>query len=224
MYATAKIYDLDMNSYVDERKDAYASSYAVTRYLNEAYDQFNDWLLALASYNCGRGCVQRAIQRSGFTNPSFWELSPYLPQETRNYIPKYIAMTYVMEMAEFYDIYPVETELDLEHEVLMVDKTIDLDKVAVAIDISLEKLKKYNPAYKRNIVNGTTERPKRLLVPVTNHVNDRLLYVALHNGISSDGAANGGGRPKQYHVGYNETIYDVAKKFGVSIQNLRAWN
>src|SRR5690606_38397147 len=85
-------------------------------------------------------------------------------------------------------------------------------------------LKKYNPAYKRNIVNGTTERPKRLLVPVTNHVNDSLLYVALHNGISSDGAPNGGGRPKQYHVGHNETIYDVAKKFGVSIQNLRAWN
>ncbi|NGM62890.1 LysM peptidoglycan-binding domain-containing protein [Sphingobacterium sp. SGG-5] len=224
MYATARMYDLDMNSYVDERKDVYASSYAVTRYLTEAYDQFNDWLLAIASYNCGRGCVQRAIQRSGLSSPSFWELSPYLPQETRNYVPKYIAMTYVMEMADFYAIYPVETDLDLEHEVLMVDRVVDLNHIAQAIDIPIERLKKYNPAYKHTIVNGTAEKPKRLLLPLTDHVNDSLLYVALHNGNSAEVDVIARETTKQYRVSRHETIYDVAKKFGVSVQNLRAWN
>lgn len=230
MYATAKIYDLDMNSYVDERKDAYASSYAVTRYLSEAYDQFDDWLLALASYNCGRGCVQRAIQRSGLRNPSFWELSPYLPQETRNYIPKYIAMTYVMEMADFYDIYPADTELDLQSKMLMVNRTVDLNQVARAIDLPLDQLKKYNPAYKHNIVNGTAERPKRLLLPETSSINDSLLYVALNTQpvpiatlVQEEALATT--RPsKNYRVRRNESIHTVAKKFGVSVQNLRAWN
>ncbi len=232
MYATAKMYDLDMDVYVDERKDVYASSYAVTRYLSEAYDQFNDWLLALASYNCGRGCVQRAIQRSGLTNPSFWELSPYLPQETRNYIPKYIAMTYVMEMANFYDIYPLDTDLDLEYKMLMVDRKVDLNNVAIAIDISLEKLRKYNPSYKRNVINGTVDRPKRLLLPMTNRANDSLLYVALNRGISpmEDKASAEkifvaeNNTTKKYRVGPHETIHDVARKFGVSVQNLKAWN
>ncbi len=230
MYATARIYDLDMNTYVDERKDPYASSYAVTRYLSEAYDQFNDWLLALASYNCGRGCVQRAIQRSGLQNPSFWELSPFLPQETRNYIPKYIAMTYVMEMADFYDIYPIDTELDLPSKTLMVNRTVDLNHVAQAIALPLEHLKKYNPAYKRNIVNGTSERPKRLLLPETATINDSLLYAALNTEplqiatLTNDEDLMTGHISKSYRVHQNESIHTVAKKFGVSVQNLRAWN
>src|SRR5690606_24408624 len=96
MYPTAKIYDLTMDSYVDERKDPYAACYAASRYFMDAYNEFNDWLLALASYNCGRGCVRRAIERSGLQNPDFWQLSPYLPKETQNYIPKFIAMTYAL--------------------------------------------------------------------------------------------------------------------------------
>ena len=228
MYATARLYDLDMNTYVDERKDAYASSYAVTRYLSEAYDQFNDWLLALASYNCGRGCVQRAIQRSGLDHPSFWQLSPYLPQETRNYIPKYIAMTYVMETADMYGIYPTETELNLPSKVLMLDKSVDLNHVAQAINIPLEQLKKYNPAYKRNIVNGSAARPKRLLLPETNAINDSLLYMALHQEsvplLSAAEEVLTASTAKTYRVRRHESIHDVAKKVGVSVQNLRAWN
>lgn len=222
MYATAKMYNLDMDSYLDERKDAYASSYAVTQYLNEAYNQFGDWLLALASYNCGRGCVQRAIERSGLQQPSFWELSPYLPQETRNYIPKYIAMTYVMEMADFYVIEPVHTELDLESKVLMVDRAVDMKHIAHAAQVSLERLKQYNPAYKRNVVNGTTERPKRLVLPITEGINDSLLYIALHT--NTGPAAEPVQLAETYKVKQGETIHDVAKKFDVSVQDLRAWN
>lgn len=180
MYATAKFYDLDMNSYVDERKDVYAATYAVSRYLREAHDQFGDWLVALASYNCGRGCVKRAIERSGMHNPTFWELAPYLPQETRNYIPKFIAMTYVLRHADYYDIVASPTDFDARKKMVMVDNVVDLNAVSQAVNVPLAQLKKINPSYKKNIVNGTAEKPKRLLIPLTDNMNDSLLYVALH--------------------------------------------
>ncbi|MBE8720291.1 lytic transglycosylase domain-containing protein [Sphingobacterium pedocola] len=234
MYATAKSYNLDMDNYVDERKDLYISSYAVTQYLKEAHDQFGDWLLALASYNCGRGCVTRAIQRSGIAAPSFWELSPYLPQETQKYIPKYIAMTYVLSNADYYGLVPAETDLDLESKVLMVDKEVDLNHVASAVNIPLERVKKFNPSYKKGIVNGTPEKPKRLLLPVTENTNDSLLYLALNapsslpshiiNDLDNSSLAKTDTDEKRYKVKRGESLAGVAKKFNVSIQNLRAWN
>lgn len=231
MYTTAKEYSLDMNSNVDERKDAYSSSYAVSQYFKESYRQFGDWLLVLASYNCGRGCVQRAILKSGMNQPTFWELSPFLPQETRNYIPKYIAMTYVLSDAAYYDIKPETTELDLDHKILLIDKGIDLAAVAKAIGLSIDNLKKYNPAFKHNLVNGTQDKPKRLLLPITDALNDSLLYLALNDpktilgndqidGFSNASFANGG----KYKVKRGETLAVVSGKFGVSIQNLKAWN
>lgn len=223
MYATAKFYNLDMDSHIDERKDPYASSMAMSQYLNEAYNQFGDWLLALASYNCGRGCVQRAIARSGLNKPNFWELAPYLPRETRNYIPKYIAITYVMEMASFYDIDASETELNLESKVLMVDRTVEMKHIATAAQVSIEQLKQYNPAYKRPIINGTPDRPKRLILPVTENLNDSLLYIALNTNTSPF--------PEEtpqvattYKVQAGETLQNIAERFDVSIQNLKAWN
>lgn len=229
MYVAAKEYNLEMSTHLDERKDAYSSSHAVSQYINDAYKMFDDWLLALASYNCGRGCVQRAIVRSGIERPTFWQLAPYLPQETRNYIPKYIAMTYVLSEADYYNITPASTELDLEHKVLFVDKAVRLENVAKAIGISNDELKKYNPAYKRNLVNGSVDKPKRLLLPITKSINDSLLYLALHDvnvpilaDLSEENtiAASGG----KYKVKGGETLSSVGKKFGVSVQNLKAWN
>lgn len=230
MYVAAKEYNLEMSTYLDERKDAYSSSYAVSQYLTNAYNQFGDWLLALASYNCGRGCVQRAIARSGLTQPTFWELSPFLPQETRNYIPKYIAMTYVLSDPSYYDISPDVTDLALEHKVVFISKTIDIENVATAIGLSNEDLKKYNPAYKRNLINGSVEKPNRLLLPITNTTNDSLLYIALndHNhrfdniGIKDDKVLDDG--IINYKVRGGETLAQISRKFGVSVQNLKAWN
>ncbi|MBL1407984.1 LysM peptidoglycan-binding domain-containing protein [Sphingobacterium faecale] len=230
MYATAKYYDLEMNGNIDERKDAYAASYAVARYINEAYTQFNDWLLALASYNCGRGCVQRAIQRSGFTNPSFWELAPFLPKETQNYIPKYIAMTYVLSNADYYGIEEEATELQMASKLIMVDKKIALANVAEAVGVSLDQLKKYNPAFKQNIVVGSVEKPRRLLLPITEGTNDSLLYLALNNIVPQDLlksepetklAVQG---QKKYKVKNGESLVSVSRKLGVPVQDLIAWN
>jgi membrane-bound lytic murein transglycosylase D len=231
IYTTARGYDLDMNTHIDERKDIYASTYAVSAYLKESYDQFNDWLLVLASYNCGRGCVKRAIQRSGLNNPTFWELSPFLPKETQNYIPKYVAMTYVLSNASSYGIEPAATELDYETKVVMVNNTVDLRHIAQAVNLDVENIKHFNPAYKRTYVNGTPEKPKRLYIPVTSALNDSLLYVALHapssiNLIVKDkpDVQYAGVSSKKHKVRKGESLSSISKKFGVTVQDLKAWN
>ncbi|PVH26343.1 lytic transglycosylase domain-containing protein [Sphingobacterium corticibacter] len=222
IYGTAKGYNLAMDSYVDERKDVYLSTYAVSKYLTEAYDEFNDWLLALASYNCGRGCVRRAIQRSGMHAPSFWELSPYLPQETRNYIPKYIAISYVLKHAESHQLAAQATDLQSPYRVLMVDRQVDLNQVAQAVDCSLEVMQAYNPAFKRKQVNGTVEQPKRLIVPMLEGANDSLLYVALHQQTHPMVEKKLAG--VHYTVKAGETLAAIAKKHDVSVSELLAWN
>jgi len=231
IYTTARGYDLDMNTHIDERKDIYASTYAVSAYLKESYDQFNDWLLALASYNCGRGCVKRAIQRSGMNNPTFWELSPFLPKETQNYIPKYVAMTYVLSNAVSYGIEAAATELDYDTRVVMVDRAVDLRHVAQAVSLEVEKIKHFNPAYKRNTINGTVDKPKRLFIPLTQQLNDSLLYVALHLPSSIDIVVKdepevllASASPQKHKVRKGESLSSLSEKFGISVQDLKAWN
>lgn len=238
MYATAKGHNLTMNSYLDERKDPYAAGYAVTEYLEDAYKEFDDWLLALASYNCGRGCVRRAIKRSGIQRPSFWQLSPYLPQETRNYIPKYIAMTYVLEHADQHNIKPIETTLTNNYEVLMIDKHIELTNVANALNLPVAVLKEFNPAYKRTIINGSSDQPKRLIIPLSDERNDSLLYVALNDRVKID-PADGPVRSVVGHVendssgkGYmtytvkkGDTLSGIASRHrGATVKRLRSDN
>lgn len=212
MYPTAKMYDLTINSNIDERKDPYAACYAASRYFSEAYDEFNDWLLALASYNCGRGCVRRAIQRSGLEDPDFWQLSPYLPLETRNYIPKFIAMTYVLKHTDEYGISAGATDFAWETKSVMVEKPVNLVQIARAVNLPLETVKKFNPAYKRTIVKASKESPKRVVLPETEHLNDSLLYAALNNRLEASESllASGDGselsNPAKNQIGKDETI------------------
>lgn len=229
MYGTAKGYDLTMNGFVDERKDPYASSYAASNYFKEAFAEFDDWLLALASYNCGRGAVRRAIQRSGMHKPDFWQLAPFLPQETRNYIPKFIAMTYVLNHLKEYDIPTVESELLWESKVLMVDKQIDLLQIAQAVDLPLETVKKFNPALKKSLVQGSVDNPRRLVLPQTENLNDSLLYLALNTpqlmpAATQMLAARSSEDADTHRVARGESLYTIAAKYGVTVQNLKAWN
>src|SRR5690606_28607426 len=138
MYTTARLYNLTMDSYIDERKDPVAASYAAAAYLKDAYQEFGDWLLAIASYNCGKGNILRAIQRSGLTQPDYWAISPYLPRETRRYVPAFIAMTYMLSYHEEYDIVPtlpesVEGVVDTT-EVVWVQHYVPFGGVAEALN------------------------------------------------------------------------------------------
>jgi len=229
MYPTAKIYHLAMDGQMDERKDPYAACHAASRYFREAYEEFGDWLLAMASYNCGRGRVRRAIQRSGLEAPSFWELSPHLPLETRNYIPKFIAMAYALEHADEYGIGIAETHLAWESEAVMLDRRVSLQRVAEALDIPLEILRKFNPFYKGTLVNASPKSPKRLIVPLTPQRSDSLLYAAIHHPLPARTQTDvrtslAGSTGNSYKVKKGETLATVSKKFGVSVQKLKAWN
>ncbi|MFD1769619.1 LysM peptidoglycan-binding domain-containing protein [Sphingobacterium suaedae] len=230
MYGTAKVYDLTMDTFVDERKDPYAASYAASRYFKDAYDEFNDWLLALASYNCGRGAVRRAIQRSGLDHPDFWQLSPYLPEETRNYIPKFIAMTYALKHAHAYGIESAPTEFAWRGKPVMVENDFNLQHIAQAVNLPVDILKTFNPSFKRAVVHASVERPKRVIIPETDGLNDSLLYAALNNrlpqepllSVNKETVASANEIKHRVHKG--ESLASISHKFGVSVQDLKAWN
>jgi membrane-bound lytic murein transglycosylase D len=180
MATTAKIYGLNMDSYVDERRDPIQASYAAAAYLKDAYQEFGDWLLAIASYNCGKSSVERAIQKADAMD--FWSIRQYLPMETRNYVPAFIAMSYVMNYGKKHSIIPDIFNFHPVTDTLMVDHMVDLGNVAKALNTNLMDITMLNPAYKRLIVNGTAAAPRRLIIPHINQRNYRALYNVL-NGI-----------------------------------------
>jgi membrane-bound lytic murein transglycosylase D len=182
MGPTAKIYGLNMDTYVDERRDPIQSSYAAAAYLKDAYQQFGDWLLAIASYNCGKSNVMRAIeQANGATD--FWSIQKYLPVETRGYVPAYIAVTYVMNYYKKYNIVPQSCNLSaMKTDTVLVNKFISLNSVARVLNISLAQLTQLNPSYKVMIINGSPEAPKTLVIPQS----AKEKYSTLYNSINAD--------------------------------------
>ena len=234
MFTTAKLYNLTVDSYIDERKDPIAASYAAAAYLKDAYNEFGDWLLAIASYNCGKGNILRAIQRSGLENPDYWAISPYLPRETRKYVPAFIAMTYMLEYHDEYHITPVVPEHIVENtEVVWVQKYVPFSGVAQALDVKEEVIESLNPAYKRAVVNGSVEFPKKLILPQVQPEAYSALYAALNHPRDLSpkvlNAANGADDGQQSHVithrvRKGQTLGLIARQYHVSVQDLRAWN
>lgn len=231
MFATAKAFDLNIDNYVDERKDPYAATYAAAAYLKESYNEFGDWQLAIASYNCGKGNVARAIQRSGLSKPDFWSIRKYLPQETRNYVPAFIAMTYVLSNSEALGITTPSESLVANIEgtdVILIDKFVPLSGVAEALTIDIDRLVILNPAYKKNIINGTPEAPKRLVVPAVDKAAYASLYAALNNPSNAPvqviTAANSDLKPIYHRVRRGESLALIANKYQVEVQDLKAWN
>ena len=153
MYYTAKEYGLRINSYLDERKDIYKSTDAACRYLIKAYKVFNDWELSLASYNCGRGNVTKALRRSG-GKLNYWEVRPFLPRETRNYIPAFISIVYVMNYASHHGIYP-DTSYNFHRQTIdtvCLKKPVKISHLAEVLDIDQKTLEKLNPVYRNKLV------------------------------------------------------------------------
>lgn len=232
MYATARMYDLEMSSYADERRDPVAATYAASAYLLDAYDRFGDWLLAIASYNCGAGNVIRAIRRSGIENPDYWQISPHLPRETRNYVPAFIAMAYVFAFHEEHGIEPIQSDLHIDTEEVAVNKMVSLKGIADALELDLASLKTLNPAYKRDVVNGSADRPKRIVLPNVEPAYYPTLYAVLNHGPSAAPAVmnaslateEGNVLMETHRVKRGESLGTIARRHGVTVQDLRAWN
>lgn len=163
MLTTGKQYGLEVNSLVDERCDPIKASYAAAHYLKDLYRIYGDWNLVIAAYNCGPDNIAKAIHRSG-GETDYWKIYPYLPKETRGYVPAFIAANYIMNYYCEHNICPMITRLPVKTDTIMVNKNVHLEQIAAVCGVDMDVLRTLNPQYRRNIVNGYTQ-PSVLRLP-----------------------------------------------------------
>lgn len=241
MFSTGKAYGLKMDNFVDERKDPIQASYAAAAYFRDAFEELGDWLLAIAAYNCGKGNVTRAIAKAG--SRDFWVIRDYLPKETRNYVPAFIAAVYVMNYSAKHQITAQASKLYLKTDTVQTNKFVSLAVLANALNVEESMLFALNPSYKKKIVNGTDELPKRIIMPKIKDNDYAEVYNVLNNSLlntdmqiiqaSTDdvrelrkkAVAKVGSSSIIYHkVTPGQTLFSVAIKYGVELQDLKVWN
>ncbi len=155
MLATAKRYDLKINSLVDERRDPIKSSFAAAQYLSDLYKVYGDWNLVIAAYNCGPTSLNKAIHRAGGSK-DYWTIYPYLPKETRGYVPAFIAANYVMNYYCEHNICPMRAKPLESNDTVAISKELHLEQVAAVCGVEMDKLKAFNPQYKTSLVPGNS--------------------------------------------------------------------
>lgn len=155
MLGTARQYKLEVNSLVDMRCDPIESSKAAARMLYDLYQKFGDWSLVIAAYNCGPGNIEKAISRAGGER-DYWKIYPYLPKETRGYVPAFIAANYVMNYYCEHNICPMLSRLPELTDTVRVDRDVHFDQISKVLGIPVSQLQELNPQYRKNIVNGTS--------------------------------------------------------------------
>jgi len=233
MPGTAKGLGLDFNSVVDERRDATKSAEAAAIYLKDLYNIFDDWTLALAAYNCGPRRIQNAIAAAGGVK-DFWAIRQYLPRETRNYIPKFIAMNYVFTYYSQHILSPAFPDLDLQiTEMVNSSGNIDLRQLSEKFEVPYEITKALNPAYRQGYIPASKSTmyvvlPARVMTEfkelIRSKANPGLLSEQISlSGIGSEDNASDYNE-YNYKVKKGELLADVATRFKVSEYVLRFWN
>lgn len=164
MLATAKNYGLEINSLLDERCDPIKSSYAAANYLSDLYRIFGDWNLVIAAYNCGPDKLTQAIHRAGGSK-DYWKIYPYLPRETRGYVPAFIAANYIMNYYCEHNICPMTTDLPAKTDTVLVNRDVHFKQIAQVLNMDEELVRSLNPQYRKDIVIGYT-KPSTLRLPV----------------------------------------------------------
>lgn len=243
MVRTGKAYGLEVNSFVDERLDPVASTKAACAYLRDMYKIYGDWTLVIAAYNCGPGNVNKALKRAA--NPhTYWDIYPYLPRETRGYLPAFIAATYAYTFHKAHDIEPVSPPHPIVTDTLMVRRMIHFGQVSSTLGVPIEVLRDLNPQYTRDIIPGK-ERPYSLVLPVNDIMafldreqdiygkdslylrdligtNPAAQKIASTNVRSSASRSASGAR--KYKVRSGDNLGSIARKYGVTVKQLMSWN
>lgn len=233
MYRTALQYNLKINSYVDERLDPIASTHAAAKYLRDSYTIFGDWFLAISSYNCGVGNVNKAIRRAG--SRDFWKIYPYLPRETRGYVPSFIAAMYMLEYYKEHNLRPAQFNLPAHVDTFKVNKNLHFEQISAVIGIPVDELKNYNPQYIQNIIPGNSgdhilQLPFNYTVPFVEKEKEVYAYKdsVYFNPITKESirknAATTNGGDRVHIVKRGETLGHIAMKYHVSVKNLMRWN
>ncbi len=231
---TGKIYKLHQDWYIDERLDPEKATEAACKYLKELYGMFNDWELALASYNAGPGNVRKAIRRSGYKN-SFWEIYNHLPRETRSYVPQFVAVTYAFNYAEEHNFFIDDFEHSIVADTILLDGYVHLPTLATLIDVCPEDLEKMNPHIKRKVVPATSKKTQ-VLIPYDRNEFYKFNRIAILDSASKVGKAeiemiaqaapsNTYDREKiVYRVKSGDVLGAIATKYRVKVADIRTWN
>lgn len=237
MLPTGKSYGLEINSLVDDRRDPAKATEAACLYFKDMYAIYKDWNLVLAAYNCGPGNVNKAIRRSG-GKTDFWDIFPYLPKETRSYVPLFIAANYIMNYYCDHNICPLQTNLPLATDTVMVRKMLHLQQVADVLHLDLEQLRALNPQYKRDIIPGNV-RPSVLKLPAAEtyafvsredtvyqyRAEDLLANcIALNASFSGEDKSLITRERITHTVKAGENLYTIANIYGVTAKDIRKWN
>jgi membrane-bound lytic murein transglycosylase D len=236
--STGKIYGLEVNSLVDERMDPLRSTEAACRFLKSLYGIFNDWNLAITAYNCGPGNVNKAIHRAGGKR-DFWSIYPFLPSETRAYLPLFIAAAYAMNYADVHGICPADLQITMKTDTIVTYERQHLQQVADNLNIPLSELRRLNPQYARDILPGG--KAYALCLPIEkagSYIDQQDSIIAyrakelIHNrrdeiellqrtSVQGGYSVNG---VTYYKIKEGDTLGGIAKKFHVSVKQLKAWN
>ena len=242
MLTTGKMYNLEVNSLIDERRDPLKASYAAAHYLSDLYKIFGDWNLVIAAYNCGPENVNKAIRRSGGER-DYWKIYPYLPRETRGYVPAFIAANYVMTYYCEHNICPIRSRLPVKTDTVMINRNLNFSALSNVCGLDIDMIRSLNPAYRRDMVPGAT-RPMPLRLPLndinrfidmqdsvfTSHVESKRMEVDLNESIISSGAAQGngkkssGGGSQRVKVKKGDTLSSIARRNHTTVDRLKKLN
>jgi len=237
MYATGKAYQLEVNTFVDDRRDPFKATDAAARHLRDLYQIFNDWGLAISAYNSGAGNVRKAIARSG-GKTDFWGVKPFLPRETQNYFPYYVAALYLVNYHHEHGIPFAELTIPFAVDTIMVKKELHLQQVAEVLDIDLDELKLLNPQYKRWVIPAYSKPyPLRLKHndilrfieledSVYRYKNDEFFMpMKVYEGLFTGVTQNSTDYKKVYHtVKQGENLASIANKYGLSVYEIKKMN
>ncbi len=243
MIGTGKIYGLESNSLVDERRDPIKATWAAARYLKEMYDIYGDWNLVIAAYNCGPGTINKAIRRAN-GETDYWKIYNYLPKETRGYVPAFIAANYVMTYYCDHNICPMETNIPASTDTVQVNKNLHFEQIADLCNVPLDQIKSLNPQYKKQMIPGDS-KPYTLRLPIDaistfidkqdtiyTHRADELFRnrktVAVKDITpatrKTTSAVAGKGNLTYYTIKSGDTLSTIARKYGVTIKDIQRWN
>lgn len=237
MIGTGKIYGLESNSLIDERRDPIKSTWAAARYLRDLYTIYQDWNLVIAAYNCGPGNINKAIRRAN-GEKDYWSIYNFLPKETRGYVPAFIAANYIMTYYCDHNICPMETLIPASTDTVQVIKDLHFEQISDICGVNVDQIRSLNPQYKRDVVPGNT-KSCTLRLP-RNYIST---FIDSQDTIYSHRASelfgkrktvavkdlSGGGRASSsgatYHkIRSGETLSVIARKYGVSVKEIKRWN
>lgn len=232
--STGKIYGLRGNWYVDDRMDPYKATDAAARHLKDLYRMFNDWELALAAYNCGPGNVRKAIRRSGYKK-KFWEIYRYLPRETRGYVPQFVAMIYSLNYSVEHNLFPENTEFQMEFDTVNVSQYFHLETFAAQLNVCLDDLLALNPQIKRGALpEGTKNFALRVPVELKDSIVARRSFLYDTAGkvgkkeleyLARNTPGSTYGRQKlTYRVRSGDVLGIIARRYHVRISDIKKWN